>query len=226
MNTPHKIRIVLADDHTMVRQGLRALLEVEKDIEVVGEAQTGTQAIELAKSLKPTMVIMDFAMPQLNGLQALKQIHKDNPRCNILVLSMYSDAEFAREVVREGAMGYLVKQSAAIELIQAVRAVARGNTFFSPSIAMHLTMALENQPNQIDHWKPAVNLTTREFEVLQLIAEGHPNKGIASLLGISVKTVDKHREHLMSKLNIHDVAGLTRYAISKGIIERTQREGA
>jgi len=205
------IRVLLADDHTVVRQGLRALLEVEPDISVVGEAETGRQAVQLAGKLRPDVVVMDIAMPVLNGLEATRQIIKMVPAAKVLVLSSYSDDEYVYQLTEAGAVGYLLKQTAAADLIKAVREAKKGRTFFSPAISRRL----------LDHYrercfggapvkKTRYSLTLREREVLQLIAEGRLNKQIAAELCISVKTVEKHRQQVMNKLNIHDIAGLTR----------------
>ena len=215
-----KIKVLLADDHNVVRQGLRALLAVELDIEIVGEADTGRQAVMLAKKLLPDVVVMDIAMPLLNGLEATRQITAQVPTTKVLILSTYSEDDYVQQLTEAGAAGYLVKQTAAQDLLKAIREAHKGNAFFSPSIAKrlrdHCREAFANgQPvRQRSH-----SLTSREAEVLQLIAEGQPNKQIASELCISIKTVEKHRQQLMNKLNIHDIAGLTRHAISKGIIE-------
>ena len=215
-----KIRILLVDDHTVVRQGLRALLEAEPDIAVIGEAETGRQAVQLTKKLSPDVVVMDIAMPQLNGLEATRQIIKDMPNAKVLVLSSYNDDEYVHKLTEAGAVGYLLKQTAATELLKAVREARRGNAFFSPAISKRiLEQYREAFLNGGPVRKRADFLTTREAEVLQLIAEGAPNKQIAAELCISIKTVEKHRQQVMNKLNIHDIAGLTRYAISKGIIE-------
>ncbi|HWF20494.1 MAG TPA: response regulator transcription factor [Verrucomicrobiae bacterium] len=215
-----KITVLLADDHTVVRQGLRALLVVEEDIEIVGEAETGRQAVVMAKKLMPDVVVMDIAMPLLNGLEATRQITKQLPDTKVLVLSSYSDDEYVQQLTEAGAAGYLVKHTAANDLIKAIREARRGNAFFSPSIAKRLRdqcreAFVSGQPVR----KRTDYLTSRESEVLQLIAEGQANKQIAAELCISIKTVEKHRQQVMNKLNIHDVAGLTRHAISKGIIE-------
>jgi DNA-binding NarL/FixJ family response regulator len=214
------IHVLLADDHTVVRQGLRALLEVEPDITVVGEAETGRQAVQLAGKLRPNVVVMDIAMPILNGLEATRQIIKTVPDVKVLVLSSYSDDEYVYQLTEAGAVGYLLKQTAAADLIKAVRDARNGKTFFSPAISRRL---LEHYREKCFGGVPAKKardpLTSREREVLQLIAEGKLNKQIAAELCISVKTVEKHRQQVMNKLNIHDIAGLTRYAISRGVIE-------
>ena len=217
-----KIRVLLVDDHTVVRQGLRVLLEAEQDIAIVAEAETGRQAVQLAKKLVPDVVVMDIAMPMLNGLEATRQIIREVPQSKVLVLSSYSDDEYVHQLTEAGAAGYLLKQAAANDLVKAVREARKGNAFFSPAISKRL----------LDHYREAFMkgvpvrrrtelLTSREAEVLQLIAEGKPNKQIAGELCISIKTVEKHRQQVMNKLDIHDVAGLTRYALSKGIIEST-----
>jgi DNA-binding NarL/FixJ family response regulator len=215
-----KITVLLADDHTVVRQGLRALLVVEGDIEIVGEAETGRQAVVMAKKLLPDVVVMDIAMPLLNGLEATRQITKQLPDTKVLVLSSYSDDEYVQQLTEAGASGYLVKQTAANDLLKAIREAKKGNAFFSPSIAKRLRdQCREAFVSGTPVKKRTDYLTSRESEVLQLIAEGQANKQIAAELCISIKTVEKHRQQVMNKLNIHDVAGLTRHAISKGIIE-------
>jgi len=217
-----KIKVLLADDHTVLRQGLRALLEAETDITIVGEAETGRQALRLSLKLLPDVVVIDVAMPLMNGLEATRQIIKEIPTVRVLVLSSYSDDEYVRQVSESGAAGYLLKQTAAQDLIRAIREARNGNAYFSPAISKRL---LENYREAFLKGAPAGTrtdrLTSRESEVLQLVAEGKVNKQIAGELCISIKTVEKHRQCLMNKLNIHDVAGLTRYAISKGIIEST-----
>jgi DNA-binding NarL/FixJ family response regulator len=219
-NMAAKITVLLADDHTVVRQGLRMLLETEPDITVVGEAETGRQALQMVKKLRPDVVVMDIGMPQLNGLEATRLILKDAPDTRVLVLSAYSDDDYVHQLTEAGAAGYLLKQTAAADLIKGVREVRRGNAFFSPAI---LKRILQNYRQAFLRSIPVREgsnpLTSREAEVVQLIAEGKANKQIAPELGISIKTVEKHRQLAMNKLNIHDVAGLTRYAISKGIIE-------
>jgi DNA-binding NarL/FixJ family response regulator len=214
------IRVLLVDDHTLVRQGLKVLLDAEPDIRVVGEADTGRQAVEMAKRLRPEVVIMDIAMPSLNGLEATRQILKAVPEARVLILSSYSEDEYVRQLTQAGAIGYLLKHTAATELIKAIHEARHGRTYFSPAISKKLLdsyqAAFRNGALPRRQGRP---LSGREAEVLQLIAEGKPNKLIAAELAISIKTVEKHRQQVMNKLNIHDVAGLTRYAISRGIIE-------
>ncbi len=214
------ITVLLAEDHTVVREGLRALLKVEGDIEVVGEAETGRQAVQLTKKLRPDVVVMDIAMPLLNGLEATRRISKAVPASRVLILSAHGDDEYIRQAVMLGAAGYLIKQTSADLLSRAIREVHKGNTFFSPSIARRLRgLSLESPGGSGVLKKKKAGLTSREMEVLQLIAEGKANKQVAVGLGISIKTVEKHRQHLMKKLDLHDTAGLTRYAIAAGIIE-------
>ena len=214
-----KITVLLADDHTVVRQGLRALLVAEGDIEIVGEADNGRQAVQLAKKLLPDVIVMDIAMPVLNGLEATRQITRTIPQAKVLVLSSYSDDEYVQQLTEAGAAGYLVKQTAANELLKAIREAYKGNAYFSPAIAKRLRDQCRQAFTGQTVRKRTDYLTTREAEVLQLIAEGRANKQIAAELCISIKTVEKHRQQVMNKLGIHDVAGLTRHAIAKGIIE-------
>jgi|SRR5437867_10233719 len=214
-----KITVLLADDHTVVRQGLRALLEAEEDITVVGEAENGRQAVQMAKRMQPEVVVMDIAMPQLNGLEATRQITKESPKSHVLILSSYSDDEYVQQLTDAGASGYLVKQTAANDLVTAIREAKKGNAFFSPAISKRLLEHYRSSIHRPPDQKKPTKLTPRELEVLQLVAEGYANKQIAAELFISVKTVEKHRQQLMHKLDIHDIAGLTRYAIAKGIIE-------
>jgi len=215
------ITVLLADDHMVIRDGLRALLETESDIQVVGEAGTGREAVNLTKKLRPAVVVMDISMPLLNGLEATRQILKLLPATRVLILSAHSDDEYVDEVVRVGAAGYLIKQTSAHVLPQAIREAASGKTYFSPVITERQHDRSDNVRRGTAGWrKPGnVRLTSREIEILQLIAEGKANKQTADELGISIKTVEKHRQNLMSKLEIHDTAGLTRYAIAAGIIE-------
>jgi DNA-binding NarL/FixJ family response regulator len=215
-----RITVLLAEDHTVVREGLKTLLEAEGDIEVIGEAENGRQAVELARKLGPAVVVMDIAMPLLNGLEATRQILKAVPGAKVLILSARSDDAYVEQVTALGAAGYLVKQTSAHMLAEAVREVQKGNVFFSPSISMRLRDSSRKRAARGGASKVIGNrLSSREVEVLQLIAEGKSNKQVAAELGVSSKTADKHRQHLMGKLHIHDIAGLTRYAIAEGIIE-------
>jgi len=215
-----RITVLLAEDHEIVREGLRTLLQAEGDIAVVGEAATGRQAVALARKLRPAVVVMDIAMPRLNGLEATRQILKAVPATRVLILSAHSDDAYVEQVIAMGAAGYLIKQTSARVLSRAIREVHAGRAYFSPAIAKRLDQRNEKAPTRAGQLKQRIaHLTSREAEVLQRIAEGAANKQIAAGLGISIKTVEKHRDHLMHKLNIHDTAGLTRYAISAGIIE-------
>ena len=214
------ITVLLSEDHMIVREGLRALLKLEDDIKVVGEAENGRQAVALASKLCPDVVVMDIAMPLLNGLEATRQILQTTPSTKILMLSAHSDDAYVEQVMALGASGYLIKQTAAHILPEAIRAVHKGGTFFSPTISKRLDHQDKMSHDRGDlPGKTVTVLTSRETEVLQLVAEGKANKEIADELNISVKTVEKHRQSLMEKLNIHDTAGLTRHAIATGIIE-------
>lgn len=212
------ITVLLADDHTVVREGLRLLLESAPDIKVVGEVEDGESAVQKTKELKPDVILLDLSMPNLNGLEAARKIRKSSPNTKILILSSYSDDERVQQLVDEGAIGYLVKQGATTDLLKAVREAKKGNAFFSPSISRRLLDKMrQNFANGGVVRKNGSTLTARESEVLQLIAAGYANKQSAAQLGISVKTIEKHRQQIMNKLNIHDVAGLTRHAISRGV---------
>jgi DNA-binding NarL/FixJ family response regulator len=219
-----RITVLLAEDHQIVREGFRSLLEHEHDIEVVGEAETGRQAVQLTRKLRPAVVVMDIAMPLLNGLEATRQIRRALPDTKVLILSAHSDNAYVEQVAVLGAAGFLLKQTSSHELATAIREVQKGNTFFSPSISRRVHDRSQKPADRAANLRKKTNrLSSREVEVLQLIAEGKPNKQVAGELGVSFKTVDKHRQHLMNKLDIHDVAGLTRYAIAEGIIESNVR---
>jgi len=212
------ITVLLAEDHQIVREGFRALLEHEGDIKVVGEAENGREAVQLTRKLRPAVVVMDIAMPLLNGMEATRQIRKDFPATKVLVLSAHSDEAYVEKVMALGASGFLLKQTSSHVLAKAIREVQSGKTYYTPPVS---GQARDRSLDPGGTGKPASKanrLSSREVEVLQLIAEGKPNKQVAAELGVSFKTVDKHRQHLMAKLNIHDIAGLTRYAIAEGII--------
>jgi len=216
------ITVLLVDDHNIVRDGLKALLTAEGDITILGEAQTGREAVLLAERFRPVVVVMDLAMPRLNGCEATRQLLKAVPSTKVVVLSTYSDDEHLHQAISAGAAAYLLKQTAGSDLVKAIREVAKGNAYFSPAIAKRLreeTIQPTPQEQDGETAKPDVELTQREAEVLQLIAEGYANKQIAAELGLSVKTVEKHRQQVMQKLDIHNIAGLVRHAVEKGIIE-------
>jgi len=217
-----RITVLLVEDHQMVRDGFRSLLKHEADIEVIGEAENGRQAVQLTGKLRPDVVVMDIAMPQLNGLEAARQIRKDFPDVKVLILSAHSDDAYVEQVAALGAAGFLLKQTSSDVLPKAIREVNKGRKVFNAAMTKRLNRQNAPAPGELFQRKNN-RLSSREIEVLQLIAEGKPNKQVAAELGVSFKTVDKHRQHLMSKLDIHDVAGLTRYALAKGIIENNVR---
>jgi DNA-binding NarL/FixJ family response regulator len=219
MTVARPITILMAEDHFIVRQGLCALLNADGHFKIVGEAKTGREAVELARTLRPDIILMDIAMPVLNGLEATRQILTANPAAKVIILSAHSDDAYIERMSEAGVAGFLEKQTSAEILTKAIREIMSGRTFFSPSITKRMNLAQHPRDRQ-GLLKPRANrLTARESEVLQLVAEGSANKQVAARLGISIKTVEKHREHLMLKLDIHDTAGLTRYAISAGVIE-------
>jgi DNA-binding NarL/FixJ family response regulator len=221
-----RITVLLAEDHQLVREGLRALLKQERHIEVVGEAANGRQAVQLTRKLRPAVVLMDLSMPLLNGLEATRQIHKKFPQTKVLILTAHSDEAYLDQVSALGAAGFLLKQTSAQVLALAITEVQKGNRFFSPAIAGRFESSTRRGlARQANLERKNSELSSREREVLQLIAEGKANKQVATELGVTFKTVDKHRQHLMGKLNIHDVAGLTRYAIAEGVIESDVRVG-
>jgi DNA-binding NarL/FixJ family response regulator len=215
-----KITVLLVEDHAVVRQGLLTLLQVDGHFEVVGQAQNGREAVGLAAKLRPDVILMDIAMPVLNGFEATRQIVAANPAAKVLILSAHSDDEYIERMEAVGARGFLEKQTSAEILAKAIHEVAAGKSFFSPAIAKRLAGAKQRSFDRNGRAKAgAIGLTSREMEVLQLIAEGRANKQAAATLSISIKTVEKHRQRLMEKLDIHETAGLTRYAIGRGIIE-------
>jgi two-component system, NarL family, response regulator NreC len=213
-----KVRIVLGDDHTLVRHGLRKILEEQKDWTVVAEASDGREAVRQALSLQPDVVVLDIGMPLLNGIEATRQIARRFPSINILILSMHAEEAYITQAMKAGARGYLLKDSADTELIRAVMAVAAGKSFFSPAVARvmlddyvrHLT-----EKGIVDRFE---SLSEREREIFQLIAEAHSNKEIADLLSVSPATVETHRAHILQKLDVHNTAELVLYAVRRGII--------
>jgi len=216
----NRIRILLADDHAILREGIRALLEDQADMLVVGEAADGRRAVELACELTPDVVVMDIGMPLLNGLEATRQIKHDCPQVAVLVLTMHDNEEYVSQVLAAGAAGYVLKRAASSELVTAIRAVAAGQSYLSPSVTKLLIESyVGRQPAAPAVVTPFDTLTAREREVLQLVAEGHTNSQIASLLNISLKTVKAHRSNLMQKLDMHDRGDLIKLAIQRGIIE-------
>ena len=210
-----RIRVVLADDHAILRDGLRKLLEQEPDVDVVGEAENGREAVRMARTLKPDVVLLDIAMPELNGVEASRQILARVPGTKIVVLSMHSDARYVREMLAIGVVGYLLKQSAFEEIAAAVRAAARNQAYFSPAVAG--IVAEQFRADATGAREDPSPLTPREKQVLQLLAEGNSPRLVAEKLHISVKTVETHRRRLMAKLDIHNLAGLTKYAVRAGL---------
>ena len=210
------MRILLADDHGLVRAGIRSLLEKVPGIEVVGEASNGRETLELIKAELPNLVLMDITMPDLGGLEALPRIIKNFPSIKVVILSAHATEEFVSRALRSGAAGYMLKDAATVELELGIKSVAQGRTYLSPSISR--TIVNSYLQRMADELSPLEQLTSRQREILQLIAEGKNTKEIASLLGISVKTVESHRLQLMSRLDIHEVAGLVRYAIRSGLV--------
>ncbi|MGE5263869.1 MAG: response regulator [Acidobacteriota bacterium] len=209
------IRVLLADDHDLVRAGFRALLESFEGVQVVGEAADGRAALKLVETLKPDLVLMDIAMPELNGLEATALIARDSPQVRVLILSMHANEEYARRALRAGAQGYILKRASTAELELAVRAVARGEPYLTPAISKHL---LADFARRSDAPSPLEQLSPRQREVLQLIAEGHSRKEIAEKLSISVKSFDVYRRQIMEQLGIEDTAGLVRFAIQNGLV--------
>ncbi len=213
-----RIRVLIADDHAIVREGVRALLTLSDDIEVVGEAADGRQAVEAARGLRPDVILMDIAMPGLGGLEATLEIRNENPEARILVLTQYEDREYIRRFLKAGVSGYVLKKAAGSELTAAIRAVNRGGLVLDPEVAREAMreQAASGQPGAADD--PYESLTDREKQVLKLVAEGRSNKEVAELLDISVKTAMSHREHIMQKLDLHSRTDLIKFALQKGVI--------
>jgi two-component system, NarL family, response regulator NreC len=213
-----KIRILLADDHQLMRSGVRLMLEREADLAVVGEASDGREAVSMAKTLKPEVVVMDIGMPNLNGIEAAHQMTQDNPQLAIVIVSMHSDESYVLRALKAGARGYLLKDSAEADLIKAVHAVGSGKSFFSPVVSKMLLDDYVRKLKRSGTEDAYDLLTPREREILQLIAEGKSNKDIANLLDLSVYTIESHRSNLMEKLNLRGLPELILYAVRKGII--------
>ena len=209
-----KIHILLADDHAVVRQGFKMILAAQPDMEIVGEAGNGREALDLAGQLQPDVIVMDVAMPELNGIEATRRVADLSPRSRVLALSMHKDSVYVREILRAGARGYLLKDSIASDLLAAVRAVARGEGYLSPGVS---DAVLNDYRKHVTD--PIDLLTSREREVLQMIAEGKTNKEIATVLNLSVYTVDAHRGRIMEKLNVHSVTDLVRFAVRAGLVD-------
>ncbi len=213
------IRVLLADDHDLVRAGFRSLLQNFEGVQVIGEAADGQQALRLVESLKPDLVLMDIAMPELNGLEATARIVEQFPSVRVMILSMHANEEYARRALRAGALGYLLKRASTAELELAIKAVARGEPYLTPAISKHLLADFVRRP---DFASPLEQLSPRQREVLQLIAEGHSRKEIAEKLSISVKSFDAYRSEIMQQLGIGDTAGLVRFAIQNGLVSLDQ----
>jgi len=210
------IKILIADDHSLVRDGIRAILQSVPDFEVVDEASDGLEAIEKIRDKSPHLVLMDIGMARLNGLDAAQRVHKEFPATRVVILSMHANEEYVLQALRAGVSGYLLKDSKKQELIFAIRTISEGHTYLSPQVSRHV---IENYVSRVDRQaSPLEQITPRQREILKLIAEGRTNKEIAQVLNISVKTVDTHRTQLMERLDIHDIAGLVRFAIKMGLV--------
>ena len=214
-----KIRVLLVDDHTVVRQGLRRILETDEEIEIIGEAGDGRTAVELAQRLHPSVVVMDIALPELNGIEATRHIMKRADGGRVLILTMHADDVCVRQSLKAGARGYLLKDSEDLDLLKAVKAVGRGGSYFSPVISKVLLEGYLGEAGTQEIEDNLALLTDREREVLQLIAEGKTNKEIASLLGVSINTVETHRKHIMEKLDLHNTAEIVRFAVRKKVVQ-------
>ena len=212
------ISILLAEDHHLVRKGIKALLEKQEGFEVIGEAENGHEAVEMAVKLEPDIVLMDINMPLHNGIQATAQIKSLDLKTRVIMLSMYSDEALVRQALVAGAQGYVLKRAITDELILAIRSAYRHETFLSPGVSKVLLDSFNEQGSQMASINPIQQLTSREREVMQLVAEGHTTKSIASILGVSGKTIEKHRTNLMNKVGVTDIAGVVRMAIKYNLI--------
>jgi two-component system response regulator NreC len=219
------IRLLLADDHTLFREGLRALFASEGDIEVVGEACDGEEAVRRASELEPDVVVMDILMPGLNGIEATRRIRAARPDVKVLVLSMYDDEEHVRRLLAAGASGCMLKRATSDQLVRALREVVDGGMALDPAVAAKLVKDYVRRVQREQEARPSGELTPRELEVLRLVAEGHSNQAIAGKLGLSRKTVDVHRTNLMRKLDLHDVTEIVKYALRRGVITLDTRRG-
>jgi len=223
MSRGKRTRVLVVDDHAIVRQGLRAILDAEPDIEVIGEAADGREAVRKALTLLPDVVVMDVSMPRMNGLEATARIVKESPGIRVVALTMHSSEEYVYSLLKAGARGYLLKESVSSDLVEAIHAVAGSGMYLHPAISTKVVDGYLKRPHPKTRTGMLEVLTAREREILQLIAEGHTNKEIAALLVLSVKTIENHRTRIMDKLEIHNVAGLTCYAISHGIATAAMR---
>ena len=214
-----RIKVLLADDHTIVREGLLSLLCQQRDVTIVGTAENGREAVDMARSTFPDVVVMDIAMPQMNGIEATRQLTRLMPKTKVIVLTMYADEEYIVRALQAGVRGYLLKKAAAAELLQAIRAVERGDFYLSSDISNVVVQRFLSSDAATAESEP---LSDRERQILQLVAEGNTNRKIASMLGVTLKTVDTYRTRMMTKLGIHDTPGLVRYAIRKGIVQADQ----
>jgi DNA-binding NarL/FixJ family response regulator len=219
MEIDKKINIFIADDHNLVRQGIVAMLKNQYIFTIVGEASDGAQAVRMVKELKPDIIIMDISMPTLNGLEATYQIKRDMPDAKILILTQHENEEYIIQIIKAGASGYVLKSSVSDDLVSGILALEKGGRFFSPSISKLILDGYINKIKGQETKKENPELTHRELEVMQLLVEGETNQKVAEKLYISVRTVEFHRANIMHKLNLHDIAGLVKYALQKGIIQ-------
>jgi len=219
---PKKISVLIVDDHTIVRQGLKELINSAPDMEVVGEAENGLKALSEARRLMPSIIILDLAMPLLNGIETTRRLRRNSPETKILILSTYHDDQEVQQALEAGASGFLIKETASGDLLKAIRETLKGTTCFSPRISRRMLRRTQNSFRKASDPIDSARLTARELQVLERIAQGMPNKGIADSLTISIKTVEKHRQSLMDKLQIHEAASLTRHAIARGMIPCTR----